>query len=184
MFATVPMVVGWNCGNRLGDPYDMQILDRDAQRYGITLEDRQLVDVMPFGCQLLPLCDDMPNRQLPTVARFFGIDTSRAHRAGGDCSTTLQVLERLAPRLPADYAELLELSIRWARLSWWLLDTTNDESTSPAERYRVNCGKWAGRTLGDMARDRSYRGGRDYLAGWMRSKSGPPVQAIINEVLG
>jgi hypothetical protein len=174
-FREVPVMCGWNCGTRLDTGFDCRIVSREAARYGVTLTDRPFLDVMPFACQMV---DDVPNRQLGTIGQHFGIDVSGSHRAGADCLTTMLILQKLAPKLPGDLAELLELSVRWSQLSWWL-----KEEPGGYTNYRVNCGKWRGTSLGDMARDRAYRGGREYLSGWMLSKSDPPVQAIVREVL-
>lgn len=54
-------------------------------------------------------------KKLTDVCERMGISLERAHRASGDAEATAKVLTKLAPQLPANYAELVRIQQNYGK---------------------------------------------------------------------
>lgn len=72
--------------------FDVNFLYDHAEACGLPPVCNDLIDTMYFARKLLP---DLPNYKLETLASFFEIPQSNAHRAMADCETTYWVYRHL-----------------------------------------------------------------------------------------
>lgn len=72
--------------------FDYEFLRIGCQRCGLPLFSNRCVDTYALARRLI---DDVDNYKLTTLAAFFGIKTTGEHRSIHDCSTAMQVYEKL-----------------------------------------------------------------------------------------
>ena len=126
--------------------FDVPLLEIEFKRAGLDfrMEGRRIVDVYNIFCKLYP-------RTLTAAYKFFcGKELEGAHGAAADTAATLEVLlGQLAkhPELPSEVGALAEYS-----------DMTDPDAVDRGRRFKwngdeviVNFGKYAGRTLRDVA---------------------------------
>ena len=126
--------------------FDVPLLENEFKRVGLNFDtsNRKIVDAYNIFCKLYP-------RTLTAAYKFFcGKDLEGAHGAAADTAATFEVLlGQLAkhPELPRDAAGLAEFS-----------DITDPDAVDRGRRFKwngdevmVNFGKYAGRTLRDVA---------------------------------
>ena len=126
--------------------FDVPLLENEFKRAGLDFDisRRRILDVYNIFCKLYP-------RTLTAAYKFFcGKDLEGAHGAAADTAATLEVLcGQLAkhPELPGDVAGLAEFG-----------DMTDPDAVDRSRRFKwngddviVNFGKYAGRTLRDVA---------------------------------
>ena len=153
------VLMGWNCGNRFksdGPGYDCPMFAAECARVGWYDLRRPVIDCMTVACQT---ATPRPAKwQLGAIAEHFGITfPAQAHRAGADSFVTLSAMERMATALPDDLHEVHALVDRWIGLSWWLREM--------GDRYELNCGKYLGMNLEEVAALLDRRG---QPAGYLR----------------
>lgn len=78
------------CGYNI-KTFDIPILRRYAGKYNFDLSN-EIIDILPIARQKLGF---LKNKTLSSVASYFKIDTSSAHRAISDCKITLDVFKGL-----------------------------------------------------------------------------------------
>jgi DNA polymerase-3 subunit epsilon len=126
--------------------FDIPMLEAEFKRAGFTfkLDNRRIIDAYNIFCKLYP-------RTLTAAYKFFcGKDLEGAHGAAADTEATFEVLlGQLAkhPELPRDTAALAEWS-----------DNSDPDAIDRNRRFKwngdevmVNFGKYAGRSLRDIA---------------------------------
>ena len=126
--------------------FDVPLLENEFKRVGLDLQTstRKIVDAYNIFCKLYP-------RTLTAAYKFFcGKDLEGAHGAAADTAATFEVLMgelSRHPELPRDVAELADFS-----------DMTDPDAVDRNRRFKwsdgeviVNFGKYAGRTLKDIA---------------------------------
>lgn len=126
--------------------FDIPMLQAEFKRAGIdfSMEGRRVVDAYNIFCRLFP-------RTLSAAYKFFcGKDLEGAHGAAADTAATWEVLlGELAkhPELPRELAALADYS-----------DLSDPDAVDRSRRFKwsgdeviVNFGKYAGRTLRDVA---------------------------------
>jgi len=142
------IVVGYNILS-----YDWPLLEAEFRRQGRSIEGdcRYIIDVLVWVRYLHPR---LPSHKLAEVATHFGVDGGTAHRAVADCMMTLGILARLAPSIPEDLDELLELQATlkeeqdhdYASYAHWL---AKDRTPEGRGRLFLACGKYRGTYLTD-----------------------------------
>ncbi|MCI5779365.1 MAG: 3'-5' exonuclease [Lentisphaeria bacterium] len=126
--------------------FDVPLLENEFKRANLDFRsgERKIVDAYAIFCKLYP-------RTLTAAYKFFcGKDLENAHGAAADTAATWEVLQgELAkhPELPRTLAELAEYS-----------DMSDPDAVDRSRRFKwsgdeviVNFGKYAGRTLRDIA---------------------------------
>ena len=126
--------------------FDVPLLETEFKRCGLDLDtaSRKIIDAYSIFCKLYP-------RTLTAAYKFFcGKDLEGAHGAAADTQATWEVLlGELArhPELPREIDALAEFS-----------DNTDPDAIDRTRRFKwngdevvVNFGKYAGRTLYDIA---------------------------------
>jgi len=86
-FISETTLVGHNIKN-----FDMKFLNRHLLQIGLPPADNALIDTLDLARQKLPVLSD---HKLGTLARHFGIDYSKAHRAMEDVKINAEVFTRL-----------------------------------------------------------------------------------------
>jgi len=117
--------------------YDLPLLRAELARAGLELPSCRVVDVLVLA-RGLGLKDEQGRRirlRLEDVVRFFEVPMGTAHRATADAEATVRLLYAMAPRLPEDLDDLLNLQAQWL-------------TQQRAERSR-----WRGRSEGDGGRE-------------------------------
>jgi len=79
-------------------PYDVGYLKAACGIHGLTWPAPPVLDTLALARRLLGP-DEVPNRKLGTLARFFGTGNQPNHRALDDAKTTVEVLHALLERL-------------------------------------------------------------------------------------
>lgn len=96
------VVIGYNILR-----YDQVVLSRELKMCGLEWPSVAVLDVMVMAQHLL-VDEGLSDYRLTTVAGYFGLTASGAHRADADCQMTRGVLERLVPCLPDDLEGVLQ----------------------------------------------------------------------------
>lgn len=72
--------------------FDLNFLRQACRRCGLPMPANRVTDTLSLAKRLL---DDIDNFKLTTIAAYFGIELSMAHRSLSDCITTKLIYEKL-----------------------------------------------------------------------------------------
>lgn len=91
--------------------FDRTFLISEFSRAGLSLpRGARWLDPLVFAKELQK---GQGNHKLGTVAKRLGVPLEEAHRAAADAECAGWVLHKLAPQLPQDFDELLDLHEKW-----------------------------------------------------------------------
>lgn len=91
-FGENPIVAGHNAD------FDIRFMKACYQRNGKVFVPNQIIDTCKMSRQVLKRNVDVPNHQLETVAKFFGVDAGLDfHKADNDVIGTIRILCQLLP---------------------------------------------------------------------------------------
>jgi DNA polymerase III epsilon subunit family exonuclease len=100
--------------------FDLPILQAELARVGLRLPRCWAIDGLVLARGLV----QGGRHSLSDMAVRFGVEMETAHRATADAEATVRVLLKMAPDLPADLDELVQLQAHWrdeqrARRAMW-----------------------------------------------------------------
>lgn len=81
--------------------FDIVFLKNKLDKYISKGLNNDFIDTLYISREFLS--DELSNHKLPTIAKYFNIDTSNLHRAEGDCILTYQVYENLKQFLKPEF---------------------------------------------------------------------------------
>lgn len=81
--------------------FDLVFLKNKFDKYIKKGLNNDFIDTLYISREFL--ADELSNHKLPTIAKYFNIDTTNLHRAEGDCIITYQVYENLKQFLKPEF---------------------------------------------------------------------------------
>jgi DNA polymerase III subunit epsilon len=129
-------------------PFDLRFLIAACAQLGLEWPGFEVLDTVRLARHLMAAPQEVPDRKLATLARFFGTPVRPSHRALDDARATAVVLGELLGRL-AGREEIATLG----ELEAWL---TERDAAAAGQRPDRGWSAWRGR--------RGWRGWRDRLA--------------------
>ncbi|WP_250277242.1 3'-5' exonuclease [[Clostridium] colinum] len=81
--------------------FDLNFLKDKLGKYINTNINNDFIDTLYISREFLS--DKLSNHKLPTIAKYFNIDTTNLHRAEGDCMVTYNIYEKLKEFLEPEF---------------------------------------------------------------------------------
>lgn len=106
-------------------PFDRGVLGRAAQRGGVSLPDREWLDLAPLALALFPRDPKKPPPGLDDWLTHFAIDCAGRHHAAGDALATAELLLRLRVEARREGARDFAGLVKLAKQQQWLAGGTS-----------------------------------------------------------